>query len=281
MALSLMQLMSVEAAEEEDHFLGQAEAYGLMGIYGGHFVGQALAAGFATVEAPKLAQSFHCYFLLPGDSSVPIHYAVTRLREGRGSDVRNIIAYQKNRPIFQMTASFKLPEEGDVHQPEMPLVRDVESLLEELKFDEPQFNPPPTLEGRTEILMASDHFIQPAYVAGRAAELKLWMRCNSDHPLSQRESQIALAFMSDSTLMFNSVIPHGLPFQTHRLTSIDHAVWFHRPVDAAEWVLFDQRSSAAADGRGMNHGELYNRQGQLIMTAAQESMLRKIVDRKE
>lgn len=281
MSLSLMQLMAVQAAEDEDHFLGQAEAYGVMGIYGGHFVGQALAAGFATVEAPKLAQSFHCYFLLPGDPGVPIHYAVTRLREGRGSDVRNIIAYQKNRPVFQMTASFKLSEAGDVHQPEMPVVRDVESLLEELKSREPQFNPPPTLEGRTEILMASDHFIQPAYVAGRAAKLQLWMRCNSDRPLSQRESQIAVAFMSDSTLMFNSVIPHGLPFQTHRLTSIDHAVWFHRPADAAEWMLFDQRSSAAADGRGMNHGELYDRRGQLIMTAAQESMLRKIVDKKE
>ncbi|MCR9259975.1 MAG: thioesterase family protein [Pseudomonadaceae bacterium] len=280
MALSLMQLMAVQAAEGEDHFLGQAEAYGLLGIYGGHFVGQALAAAFETVEEPKLAQSFHCYFLLPGDPNEPIHYAVTRLREGRGSDVRNIIANQKNRPIFQMTASFKLSEAGDEHQPEMPAVADVESLLEARKSDDAQFNPPPTLEGRTEMLMASDHFIQPEFVAGRRAELKLWVRCNSEHQLSQRDSQIALAFMSDGTLMFNSVIPHGLPFQTHRLTSIDHAVWFHRPADAAEWLLFDQRSSAAADGRGMNHGEIYNRQGQLIMTAAQESMLRKIVDKK-
>ena len=281
MSLSLMQLMSVQAAEDDDHFLGQAETYGLMGIYGGHFVGQALAAGFATVDEPKLAQSLHCYFLLPGDPGVPVHYAVTRLREGRGSDVRNIIAYQKSRPVFHMTASFKLSEDGDEHQPEMPVVQDVESLLEELKTHKSQFNPPPTLEGRTEMVMASDHFMQPAYVAGRAATLKLWMRCNSERELSHRESQIALAFMSDSTLMFNSVIPHGLPFQTHRLTSIDHTVWFHRPCDARQWVLFDQRSSAAADGRGMNHGELYNRQGQLIMTAAQESLLRKIVDKKQ
>ena len=281
MSLSLMQLMSVQAAEDDDHFLGQAETYGLMGIYGGHFVGQALAAGFATVDEPKLAQSLHCYFLLPGDPGVPVHYAVTRLREGRGSDVRNIIAYQKSRPVFHMTASFKLSEDGDEHQPEMPVVQDVESLLEELKTHKSQFNPPPTLEGRTEMVMASDHFMQPAYVAGRAATLKLWMRCNSELELSKRESQIALAFMSDSTLMFNSVIPHGLPFQTHRLTSIDHTVWFHRPCDARQWMLFDQRSSAAADGRGMNHGELYNRQGQLIMTAAQESLLRKIVDKKQ
>ncbi|CAE7459393.1 tesB [Symbiodinium pilosum] len=238
--------MAVQVAEDDDHFLGQAETYGLMGIYGGHFVGQALAAGFATVEEPKFVQSLHCYFLLPGDPGVPIHYAVTRLREGHASDVRNIVAYQKGRPVFQMMASFKLPEEGDEHQPEMPIVRDVESLLEELNTQKSPFNPPPTLAGRTEMVLASDHFMQPAYVAGRAATLKLWMRCNSERALSHRESQIALAFMSDSTLMFNSVIPHG------------------------QWVLFDQRSSAAADGRGMNHGELYNREGQLIMTAVQE-----------
>lgn len=276
MAQSLAELMAVESAEEEDHFLGQSEAYGPIGVYGGHFVGQALAAGLATVEEPKLAHSVHCYFLRPGDPATPIRYAVTRMREGRGSDVRNIIAYQHSLPVFQMMASFKLAEDSDEHQPTMPKVDDVETLLNAGETQDSTFSPPPTVKGRTEMVLASDHFIQPEFIQGREAVLQVWMRCNSDVQLSDRAAQTVLAFLSDGTLMFNSVIPHGLPFQTHRLTSIDHAVWFHRRCDVTDWMLFDQHSSAAADGRGMNHGALFDRHGVLLMTAAQESMLRKM-----
>ena len=104
----------------------------------------------------------------------------------------------------------------------------------------------------------------------------MWIRSPADRPLTDRESQLVLAYLSDGTLMFNSVIPHGLPFQSHRLTSIDHAAWFHRACNVTDWMLFDQHSSAAADGRGMNHGSLYDRDGRLVMTLAQESMLRRI-----
>lgn len=82
--------------------------------------------------------------------------------------------------------------------------------------------------------------------------------------------------MSDGTLMFNSVIPYGVPFQTHRLTSLDHSVWFHQTCDVFDWMLFDQRSTAAADGRGMNEGEAYDRTGNLVFSTSQESMLRRI-----
>lgn len=274
MTRTLTELMSVEPAEVADTFVGQAEAYGRLGIYGGHFVGQALAAGLATVEAPKLAHSLHCYFLRPGDPEVPIHYVVERLREGRGSDVRSIVAMQHGRKAFQMTASFKLAEPGDEHQPEMPAVEDPDVLL--AQAGNSGFQPPPTKDGRMQMVLGSEHFVQPEFVPDREPELKVWTRCVSDRPLSDREAQAVLAFLSDGTLMFNSVIPHGLPFQTHRLTSIDHAAWFHRPADVTEWMLFDQYSSAAADGRGMNHGVLYDRSGRLLMTMAQESMLRRI-----
>jgi len=87
---------------------------------------------------------------------------------------------------------------------------------------------------------------------------------------------VALAYLSDGTLLFNSVLPHGAPFQTHRVTSLDHAVWFHRDIDPTQWMLFDQRSTAAAGGRGMNHGEFYTADGALGLTIAQESLLRRM-----
>lgn len=272
--MSLINLMTVEPAEGVDCFVGQADEYGPMGIYGGHLVGQALSAGLQTVAAPKLVHSFHSYFLRPGDPHQSLMYKVQRLREGRGSDVRTITAYQHGKAMFQMTASFKLPEEGDRHQPEMPVVSSPESLLAER--DKPAFSPPPTREGRAEMVFASAHFMQPEFQAGREAVLRIWHRCASDGPLSERDTQIALGFISDSTLMFNAVLPHGLPFQSHRLTTIDHAGWFHGGCDLTDWVLFDQSSSAAADGRGFNQGAIYSRNGDLVMTLAQESMLRRL-----
>ena len=273
MSSTLVELMCVAPAGE-DRFVGQPERYGALGIYGGHFVGQATAAGLATVDETKLTHSLHGYFLNAGDPEQPINYAVTRLREGRGAEVRAILATQGERPVFHMTASYKRPEAGDEHQPTMPDVDSPETIAG--RNDGIQFNPPPVTGGRAEMLMASPHFLQPEFIPDREPYLQVWIRCTDTSEISDRDAQTVLAFFSDATLMFNSVIPHGLPFQTHRLTSLDHAAWFHRPAPVSEWLLFDQRSSAAADGRGMNHGQLYTRDGQLVMTLAQESMLRRI-----
>jgi acyl-CoA thioesterase-2 len=179
MSMTLAQILRVEPAESADEFIGHPENYGAMGIYGGHFLGQALAAGLACVDEPKLAQSMHCYFLRPGDPETPIHYSVTRLREGRSSDVRSVKGAQHGQVIFQMTCSFKLPEDGDEHQPQMPTVEAAQVLLKNAASPQ-QFNPPPTLGGRAEMVMASLHFIQPEYTQGRAPELKVWLRCTGD-----------------------------------------------------------------------------------------------------
>lgn len=271
---SLANVLAVQAAGPVDQFVGQAEDYGLIGVYGGHLVGQSLAAAFETVDQPKMAHSFHCYFLKPGIGELPIAYEITRLREGRASDVRSVLAKQAGKPVFQMNASFKLPEAGDEHQIDMPDVATPEMLRASADAN---FAPPPTKGGRTEMVLASPHFVQPEYTPGREPMLKLWMRCPYAENITARERQVLLAYLSDGPLMFNSGIPHGLPFQTHRLTSIDHAGWFHRPCDVSQWMFFDQHSSAAADGRGMNHGTIFSQGGQLLMTVAQESMLRKIV----
>lgn len=273
---NLRELMTVTEADGPDQFVGRSEGYGVIGVYGGHLIGQALAAGFMTVDEPKLAQSLHAYFISPGKGELPIEYRVDRLREGRGSDLRNIQAWQEGRLVMQMTASFKLAEEGDSHQPVMPDVEMPEVLKARAMEEGAPFRPPPTQNGRSEMVLASPHFVQPTYEPGREGILKVWMRCNEADNLPARAAQVLLAFLSDGPLMFNSVIPHGLPFQTHRLTSIDHAAWFHQPCNVGDWLYFDQHSSAAGDGRGMNHGTIFTRDGQLAMTVAQESMLRRI-----
>jgi acyl-CoA thioesterase len=214
--ITLAALMQVAATDQPTIFEGQTEAYGRLGIYGGHFLGQALAAAFETVDEPKIAHSFHAYFLRPGDPSATLTYHVNNLRD-----------------CFPMVQG-----------------------------------------GRVEMELIGKDFFE--FDPQREPALKNWMRIPAGPSLSPRDRQIVLAYLSDGTLMFNSVIPHGSPFVTHRLTSLDHCVWFHRDTDPSQWLLFDQRSTAAADGRGINEGEIYDGNGQIVMSCAQESMLRAI-----
>jgi acyl-CoA thioesterase-2 len=276
MELNLPELMSVEATEAPDVFVGKPESYGRLGIYGGHFLGQALAAGFQTVEEPKVAQSLHCYFLNPGDPEADIIYRVTRLKEGRGADMRAISAEQNGRAAFHMIASYKLPEAGDEHQPEMPVVPTPAEVQAKLDAAGKQFQPPMMNKNRATLLLITDSFVPDDFKPGRDPRLQTWMKSNHEAPVSPRAAQCALAFLSDGTLMFSSVLPYGIPFATHRLTSLDHSVWFHRACDAGDWLLFDQNSSAAADGRGMNDGRIFDLSGKLIATVAQDSMLRRM-----
>ncbi|MFT7687721.1 MAG: acyl-CoA thioesterase-2 [Candidatus Azotimanducaceae bacterium] len=278
--IDLPQLMHVTASPSEQSryecFIGQPESYGAIGIYGGHFVGQALAACFETVDEGKLAQSLHAYFLSPGDPLVAISYSVERLREGRGSDTRSVTASQNGRSVFHMIANFKIPEAGDEHQKTMPEIVDPEVLQVQQAKQESKFSPPMLVGGRVSMMMVGDGFFPQPFVEGRKPQLQTWMKSNHNQKISDSMSQCVLAFLSDGTLMFNSVLPYGVPFQSHRLTSLDHSVWFHRMCDVQDWMFFDQRSTAAADGRGMNEGEVFDKQGCLIFTTSQESMLRRI-----
>ena len=151
-----------------------------------------------------------------------------------------------------------------------------EKLLELRLQEGSQFRPPLMVADRATMLLISDHFVMPEFVPGREPELQMWMKSNHQRELTQRENQCVLAFLSDGPLMFNSALPHGIPFATHRMTSLDHSVWFHHPCETAQWMLFDQRSIAAADGRGMNEGEIFDSQGRLVMICMQESMLKRM-----
>ncbi len=273
--LSLAELMRVTRADAPDVFNGRTDAYGILGIYGGHFLGQALAAAFETVDAPKLAHSFHAYFLKGGNPNAQLEYHVLRLREGRGNEVRTVTARQDGQDVFHMVAAFKLPEAGDEHQPVMPQVELPEALIRAREArGEPLFPVPVVKDGRCEMEFATKSFRE--FDPVREAALRLWMRVPASAGLDARTRQVLLAFLSDGTLMFNAILPHGVPFQTHRLTSLDQSVWFHRDADVEQWLLYSQRSTAATDGRGMNSGEVFTRDGALVMTCAQESMLRRM-----
>ena len=159
----------------------------------------------------------------------------------------------------------------------MLVVISPKELRRELASEEQRFDPPMMIAGRAELQLISDSFVPEHFKPGREPKLQSWMRSTHEHDLSIRESQCVLGFLSDGTLMFNSVLPYGVPFQTHSLTTLDHSVWFHHNADVRDWMLYDQCSTAAAVGRGMNEGKAYTRSGTLVYSTSQESMLRRML----
>lgn len=272
--LNLIDFMSVRPTEDPNAFEGLSESYGGVGIYGGHYVGQALSAAFQTVPEPLLAQSFHCYFLRGATPGATLLYRVDSIRDSSRGATRTIACFDGDTQVFHMIASFKTAEVGDEHQtqaPSIPLPQTPENLHAD---GELPFTFPMAVHGRAEMEWASKTFFESTL--GESYPLRVWMRIPDGASLDERDRQIVLGFLSDGPLMFNAILQHGSPMETHRMTSIDHAAWFHRPADPGEWMLFDQRSTNASDGRGMNHGEIFSTDGRLLMTCAQESLLRRI-----
>jgi acyl-CoA thioesterase II len=272
--LALDRWMVVAPEGTGDMFTGAGRDYGPLRIYGGHLLGQALAAAFATVAEPMLAHSLHAYFVATGAPAEPIGYRVERLRDGRSYATRSVRAVQGEQTLLVMTASFKIAEPGDRHQPAMPGVVPPEETIQR-RVD----------AGRAPLALpfASGFGVDlepledwsPFTPAGGEPALAMWMRAAMSAQADARARQCALAYLSDGSLMFNALRPHGNAFVSHRATSLDHSLWFHGDADPGDWLLYDQQGPVAADSRGLNYGRIFHRDGRLLASAAQEGMMRR------
>lgn len=275
-AMTLDRLMTVApAGSRQDVFVGEGWDYGPLRIYGGHLLGQALAAGLVTVDEPKLAHSLHAYFLRTGKAEAPIEYRVERVRDGRAYATRLIRAEQDGETLLLMTASFKPAEPGDEHQWPAPRIASPGELaaVRERAGRAPLVTP--FTAGLSVELEPTDDWT-PLSPVRESAAITLWMRAALRAAGDARSHQPILAYLSDGSMMFNALRPHGDAFRSHRATSLDHALWFHRPSDPGQWLLFDQSGPAAADSRGFNQGTIYDSAGTIIASVAQEGMMRRL-----
>jgi acyl-CoA thioesterase-2 len=233
-----------------------------------------LAAAFETVAVPKLAHSLHAHFLKTGQPGAPIGYTVERLRDGRNYAARVVRATQGEHALMLLTTSFKLGEPGDRHQPPMP---EVPAAVEARRHDEAAGRLPLALPftGVCGIELVPVDGWRPSAPPGLPPAIALWMRADLSPAADARARQRALAYLSDGTLIFNALRPHGNAFLSHRATSLDHALWFHDDADPSDWLLFDQSGPVAVDSRGLNHGTIFDRHGRLLASTAQEAMMRR------
>jgi acyl-CoA thioesterase II len=280
-ARGIVDLLTVRPSAKRNVFVGDTEPYGVPGrIYGGHFVAQSLSAVFATVDENRLTHSIHAYYHKTGDSGLPIHYGVETLRDGKSFSSRRVVATQNDDVVFSMAASLKLRDEDELFQSDMPQVVAPEIARAQREASgRPTPAGPPTAGGRVELEQTTNAFESQAELIdgeARSVDIRNWLRVLESEPLSDRQNQMMLAFISDGPLPFCAAILHGDPFGTHQHMSLDHTLWFHRTADVRQWTLFDAHCIATADGRGLNDGRLFSREGELLVSVRQESLLRRL-----
>jgi acyl-CoA thioesterase-2 len=276
--LRLLALLDLEQVGEND-FSGLSPAEPVQRVFGGQVLGQALIAASRTVEPRRACHSLHAYFLRPGDPSVPIRYAVDRSRDGGSFSVRRVVASQHGAAIFTLASSFQRPETGFEHQSQMP----VEPPPESLEDDQQLLLREPGLPPDMRSWVARERAFETRSVLGRAlgdrparaAVDHVWLKARGalgDDPAIHRA---LLAFVSDMSLLDTALLPHGKSiFSDLQVASLDHAMWFHRPFRADEWLLYAQDSPSASGARGFNRGALYTQDGALVASVAQEGLIR-------
>jgi acyl-CoA thioesterase-2 len=273
----LVRLLELERLEI-NLFRGESRDIGSPQVFGGQVLGQALMAACGTVEG-RAVHSLHAYFLRRGDFNAPIVYEVDRSRDGASFSSRRVVAIQHGQQIFTMAASFQIVEEGPDHQVPMPEVSAPEELPDLTSEVRKHLARMPAERRRFWSLERPFEFRSvEAIEAGepRPGVRHLWFRLVDRCPDDPVLHQCLLAYMSDYHLLETATLPHGLAYRTAdvMLASIDHAMWFHRPVRVDEWLLYALVSPSSSGSRGLAFGRIFDRAGRLVASTAQEGLMR-------
>jgi acyl-CoA thioesterase-2 len=274
----LVDLLDLEQIEV-NIFRGNSPDENRQRVFGGQVAGQALVAAGRTVPEERHVHSLHAYFLRPGDPTVPIVYEVDRIRDGRSFTTRRVVAVQHGKAIFNLSASFQIVEPGLEHQGVMPSAPDPASLptmAERLAAagvgDDAFWSRPRPIDVR--------HVEAPSWLDPSSpvrAQQMVWMRADGslgDDPLKH---VCVMTYASDMTLLDSLLMAQGLSWRSNRIVSVaslDHAMWFHRPFRADEWLLYVQESPASGGARGLARGDLWTQDGRHVVSVVQEGLLR-------
>ncbi len=280
---TLLSILDLEKLEE-NLFRGQSPDSGWQRVFGGQVIGQALVAATSTVEG-RAPHSLHGYFMLPGDPRIPIIYDVERIRDGRSFTTRRVNAIQHGQPIFTLSASFQVAEAGLSHEITMPNVPDPDDLPNEqdIRARVMPLMPDPVrsyFERERPIELRPVEFKR--YMSREPLEprFNVWIRATGPLPDDPAIHQAVLAYASDMTLLDSTLVAHGRTVFEREIqaASLDHALWFHRPFKADEWLLYAQESPFTGGARGFARGSIFTREGQLVASVAQEGLIRHRAD---
>jgi acyl-CoA thioesterase-2 len=276
----VLQVLRLERIEF-NLFRGESRDPGHRRVFGGQVLGQAVAAAYATVEG-RTVHSLHAYFLRAGDPDHHIVYEVDRSRDGNSFTSRRVVAIQHGEQIFHMSASFQVPEAAVDRQGVMPQVPDPETLpdmstaIAEMKARAPQ-RPRPFMDHQRPFEFRPVVLPDPSSGLVTEPHMKLWFRAVDRLPDDDMLHRSLLAYASDYYLLGTAGMDERLAVGRRELqmASIDHAMWFHRPVRVDEWLLYVLDSPSASSARGFARGSIFSADGRLVASTAQEGLVRR------
>jgi acyl-CoA thioesterase II len=278
---AVVELLDLERIEL-NIFRGRSPEDRRQRVFGGQVAGQALVAAGRTVPAERRVHSLHAYFIRPGDPSVPLVYLVERVRDGRSFTTRRVTVVQHGKTIFTLSASFQQPETGGfehfVPMPQVPAPEEVEPTSARLR----------RLFGPAAEDYARDSPIEMRHVGPLSVEVErdpslaspenlVWLKADGELPDDPLLHVCLMTYASDMTLLDTVLLTHGVSWTDGVIVgaSLDHAMWFHRPFRADQWLLYAQDSPSATGGRGLARGEVYTQSGELVVSVVQEGLLRR------
>jgi len=282
---SLVDLLSVKLLHEGPQtfiYRGECEDLGFRNLFGGQILGQSLNAAIQAAPEGFVPHSMHAYFLLPGHVNAYVDYRVEVLRKGRTFAALRVDAIQDGKIILTQNTSLQQPENGFEHQKDMPSVEGPDGLMSQLELTRKvaAMIPEKIRDKFTEDKPIESRPINPinAFMPDkRSPEKDVWFKPINDwSQLDVALHYSLLAYSSDFHLVGTALQPHGVSFATKgmQVASLDHAIWFHHKPRVDDWMLYSMQSPAASGGRGLNIGHIYHRDGQLMMSVAQEGLMR-------
>ncbi|MEO7061880.1 MAG: acyl-CoA thioesterase II [Lapillicoccus sp.] len=269
-------------ASDADVFIGRSQPMPHGRVFGGQVLAQSIIAAGRTVQGvgpqTRPIHSLHGYFVRAGDDSHPIHFAVENIRDGNSFSTRRVQAIQYGKPILSMIASFQKEAAGLDHQDVMPPTPGPETLPTMAEAASATADPRGAEFARSRPIDLRHVEGQLHVWSGRelSPEQSVWLKAIGPLPDDPLLHAAVLAYASDYSLLEPVLRRHGLSWSDRRLrvASLDHAMWFHRPGRADEWILYTERSPSAQGGRGLATGQMFSADGTLVATVAQEGMVR-------
>ena len=277
---ALLDLLNLEQIDE-NIYRGQNYQAPWGRVFGGQVMAQAVHAARRTVPDDRFLHSLHGYFILGGDISIPIVFQVDRIRDGRSFTTRRVVAVQRGKAIFNLSASFQKAEKGFEHQISMPNVPSPDALITDKEWAAKYKKELPNMHKRYNVDRPIEfrpvEKFDPIHLQNKRPFRHIWLKAKdvieSDDPRVHKE---VLAYASDYNLMGTSLLPHRAKFSRElmQMASLDHAMWFHHDFRADEWLLYALDSPAASNSRGFNRGNFFNVEGKLVASVVQEGLIR-------
>lgn len=277
----LIDLLTLEKKDDQ-LFIGQNYKTAWGRVFGGQVLGQSLHAAYQTVPNDRIAHSMHGYFILSGDINFPVVYEVDKIRDGNSFTTRRVVAYQNNKAIFNMAASFQKKEEGVNHQIVAPNILPPEVLRTDIQQVELLKDKNPNYYESLKKSHPKMFEFKPVEIMSHIETKNaipfshIWFKTKEKKILTLPEKQQLLAFASDIGLLMTATKPHREQINERPIfiASIDHAMWFHRDFDIDDWLLYAMDSPSASSARGFTRGNIFSKKGILISSVTQEGLVR-------